>query len=159
MQFKSEEEYNRYFREVVLPKKKIEYSRKTRLKSRIRRGKNFHSVCSICGKPFSEESKKNIGLYKFCSEECRGKNEVKYGREIRSKLARIWMKKYPEKVKAEKLAQKVSLEEFCELCPEDDKRKAIMRHHPDYDYPEIFVSVCGACHRHVHNQNWILMCN
>ena len=29
---------------------------------------------------------------------------------------------------------------------EDDKHKAIEKHHPDYDYPLIIVSVCKDCH-------------
>jgi len=43
----------------------------------------------------------------------------------------------------------VELAKFCELCPEDDMREATIRHHPDYDYPEIIVSVCGKCHSRV----------
>jgi hypothetical protein len=159
MPFKSEEDYNRYLREVILPRRKIESSLKQMLKTRRLRGKKYHDRCSECGKLFSEENKKIRGLYKFCSEKCRRENELRYGREVRSKLSRSWQKKYPEKLRAEKLAQKIPLKEFCELCPEDDKRKAVMRHHPDYNYPEIFVSTCGACHRCIHNQNWILKCN
>ena len=39
---------------------------------------------------------------------------------------------------------------FCELCPEDDVKPAKMRHHPDYNYPLIFVSVCQSCHSNIH---------
>ena len=39
---------------------------------------------------------------------------------------------------------------FCELCPENDIKPAKMRHHPDYNYPTIFVSVCQACHSNIH---------
>jgi len=36
----------------------------------------------------------------------------------------------------------------CELCPEDDKRtENLEHHHPDYDYPEIFVTCCRQCHK------------
>jgi len=38
------------------------------------------------------------------------------------------------------------LAEFCELCP----NRATERHHPDYNYPEIIVSVCAECHKWVH---------
>ena len=35
----------------------------------------------------------------------------------------------------------------CELCPEGDERtENLLRHHPDYDYPRIYVTVCPACH-------------
>jgi hypothetical protein len=44
----------------------------------------------------------------------------------------------------------IPMSKFCELCPEDDQRLAEMRHHMDYDYPLIFVSVCRACHTAVH---------
>lgn len=38
----------------------------------------------------------------------------------------------------------------CELCPEDDKAtENLQRHHPDYDFPHIFLTVCGSCHRYV----------
>jgi hypothetical protein len=46
-------------------------------------------------------------------------------------------------------AEKIPLAEFCEFCPEDDKQKAVERHHPDHDYPEIFVSVCKSCHMYI----------
>jgi len=49
---------------------------------------------------------------------------------------------------ARALAQKYSnLAKFCELCPEDDKRSATIRHHPDYEEPFIIVSVCDRCHK------------
>ena len=156
MPFQSEEEYNLYLRDKVLCQKRDKRREKTRLKSRRIRGKKYHNRCSLCGMRLSENNKKQIGLYKFCSIECRRTSEILWGRNIRSEMARKWMNKYPEKVRAEKIAKKIPLAEFCELCPEDDKRKSVMRHHPDYDYPEIFVSVCGSCHRCIHNQDFIL---
>lgn len=46
-------------------------------------------------------------------------------------------------------AWKVPLAKLCELCPDDDKKKAVERHHPDHDYPEIFVSCCRSCHMYI----------
>lgn len=48
--------------------------------------------------------------------------------------------------------KEATLAKFCELCPEDDKREAINRHHMDYDFPLIFVSLCQSCHTYVHAQ-------
>lgn len=48
----------------------------------------------------------------------------------------------------------------CELCGSTGSLKG---HHPDYDYPEIFVTVCWYCHYWIHrneittewqNKNW-----
>jgi len=32
----------------------------------------------------------------------------------------------------------------CEFCPNTEN---LQRHHPDYDFPEIYVTVCAFCHR------------
>jgi hypothetical protein len=46
---------------------------------------------------------------------------------------------------------KLPMAEACELCPEDDKRTTkLQRHHVDYDYPEIYVTVCTKCHKETH---------
>ena len=45
-----------------------------------------------------------------------------------------------------KLSHKKMPECGCELCPEEDVSPATQRHHPDYDYPFIFVYVCAQCH-------------
>jgi len=35
----------------------------------------------------------------------------------------------------------------CELCPTEDKHlKNLQHHHPDYNYPEIYVTTCPSCH-------------
>jgi hypothetical protein len=48
------------------------------------------------------------------------------------------------------LRHNLPMEKECELCPEDDKITIdLERHHPDYNYPEIFVTVCGQCHNAV----------
>jgi hypothetical protein len=39
----------------------------------------------------------------------------------------------------------------CELCPDDNIQTENLRgHHPDYDYPEIFVTICSSCHNFIH---------
>jgi hypothetical protein len=43
---------------------------------------------------------------------------------------------------------KTKLGLLCELCPEDNVLLAEERHHPDYDYPLFFVSVCRGCHKY-----------
>lgn len=55
----------------------------------------------------------------------------------------------PEQWRAQNIAEKIPLSEFCELCPEDDVRKATQRHHPDYTFPTIFASCCASCHGYV----------
>lgn len=72
-------------------------------------------------------------------------------RNWRNKVARRissrkYYKQHPEIVIAHRLAKQIPLAEFCEMCPEDEIRKATERHHPDYDFPEIIVSCCKECH-------------
>lgn len=44
---------------------------------------------------------------------------------------------------AHQIASKLPLGSCCELC---DSILNLARHHPDYDFPEIFVTVCRSCH-------------
>lgn len=58
----------------------------------------------------------------------------------------------PELFKKQKIARriagKIPMKDYCELCPEDDnKNRKMNRHHLDYDYPEIFMTICTVCHR------------
>lgn len=57
-----------------------------------------------------------------------------------------------------KACRKVPLKELCELCPDEDKRNAVLRHHPDYAFPFITVSVCQSCHAFVHSKESINAC-
>jgi len=54
--------------------------------------------------------------------------------------------KNKQKYYARKKASKIPLALYCELCPDEDKRLATERHHPDYNYCYIFISVCEECH-------------
>jgi hypothetical protein len=78
------------------------------------------------------------------SREWRKQNNVHH-----SEANQEWVNAHPEIKKAQYLANdilKIPLAKFCEVCPEDDVRLAVHRHHPDYDYPQITVSCCKSCH-------------
>ena len=53
------------------------------------------------------------------------------------------------KIRARRRVQRVylyPLADKCELCPENDKRTENLQHgHIDYDYPKIYLTVCGSC--------------
>ena len=55
----------------------------------------------------------------------------------------------PEQWRAQLQAERIIITKFCELCPEDDQQEATQRHHPNYNYPTIFVSCCASCHNYV----------
>lgn len=67
---------------------------------------------------------------------------------MRSKLYKV---KHPKENKARNQAEfHIPLSLECELCPEDDKRtENLERHHPDYNYPLIIVTVCKERHEEV----------
>lgn len=56
----------------------------------------------------------------------------------------------PKMWTAQAVSSKMPIAPFCELCPTDDVRPAVLRHHPDYDYPTIFLSLCKSCHTCLH---------
>jgi len=71
------------------------------------------------------------------------KQFLNYQKEYQKK----YRKEHQKEANARKNDWRLPLASECELCPEDDKQPAIDRHHPDYNYPNIIVSVCGPCHR------------
>ena len=42
---------------------------------------------------------------------------------------------------------KYPLATTCEFCGETDR---LLHHHPDYEYPELYVTCCSVCHRWIH---------
>ena len=79
------------------------------------------------------------------------RNHINHSKEYNKNHPEVqlnWAKKNRKIRNAEQEALRhVSLAEFCELCSDDDLRPATERHHPDYDYPLIVVSVCDECHK------------
>jgi hypothetical protein len=102
----------------------------------------------------AEWKKKHPGYHAEVSNKWRTNN-----REHWATYVTDWANQHPEIIKADYIANHgigdydpVPLAEFCEVCPEDDLRKATDRHHPDYNYPRIIVSCCGQCHKYMNNE-------
>jgi hypothetical protein len=49
--------------------------------------------------------------------------------------------------KVEKIAEKLPIAKECEFCGSTEN---LGRHHPDYRYPEIYVTSCAGCHKWAH---------
>lgn len=66
--------------------------------------------------------------------------------------SREYRKNNPEKAKANSLArskQICPMASQCELCPNTEK---LLKHHPDYDEPRLFVTSCPQCHAWIHRR-------
>jgi hypothetical protein len=70
--------------------------------------------------------------------------DIKQNNRLRSAS---YAKRNREKIECRRLARQYPLAEFCELCPDNDKRKATQRAHFNYAYPSIFLSLCVSCHK------------
>ena len=78
-------------------------------------------------------------------------NEIqreKHKETISSRIAR-WKKENKEKIHAENVVLRKPFAEKCELC---DSTQNLVRHHPDYSEPTIYVTLCSSCHRYVHEE-------
>jgi hypothetical protein len=109
---------------------------------------------------FQKDKSRCDGLSNVCKEckavrdrlrEISGKRKEYY--RLRDKerakngISKQYRSKNPEKMYAHVIANRFKIGEECELCPEDDViREKLTRHHPDYDYLEIFVTLCHSCH-------------
>lgn len=108
-------------------------------------------ICTKCGKEkpknkFLPDRRYNSGFQPYCGE-CRRTYKREWMRENFDYHGKYDPEKYDRKKRhAHNIAQKLPINRLCELCPDNDKQFATDRHHPDYNYPEIFVSVCSECH-------------
>ena len=71
-------------------------------------------------------------------------------REINRLNSQRYKRRYPEKIKAQKLAERnVPIGAYCIKCGAIDN---LERHHEDYSKPLEVVTLCDRCHKGVHNQ-------
>lgn len=104
------------------------------------------SKCKECLRKTTRESRRRIRrLYPEKSRQRRrahyAKNKAR-GRELSYK----WKENNPEKVRAHNLMyrnpKKYPLAESCEFC---GSTEYLQHGHIDYDYPEIYLTVCAKC--------------
>jgi hypothetical protein len=72
----------------------------------------------------------------------------KHRETINSTIAR-WKGQNKEKVHAENLVLSKPFAENCEIC---DSTINLVRHHPDYSEPMIYVTLCASCHGYIHQE-------
>jgi len=73
-------------------------------------------------------------------------NREKYN-ETHKILARKYVKKYPTKIKARAIAQKIRVGDKCIFCC---GTKNLEKHHPDYLKPKKIMTLCRHCHNIIH---------
>lgn len=71
-------------------------------------------------------------------------------REWRRKSQKKYSKKYPEKEKAHTISEKIMIPKN-QICEDCNKRKAVHKHHEDYDKPLKVKFLCVKCHNKIHN--------
>ena len=72
--------------------------------------------------------------------------------EFRRKVQKRYARKYPEKVRAHKVAHKHTEElkkGFCENC---QSRENLVMHHPNYFIPLEVITLCDSCHHDLHKK-------
>ena len=79
----------------------------------------------------------------------RDENPKKF-KEMKHKERKIYIKKYPEKIKAQSMAKKIPLKSYCEICGSNEN---LERHHPNYNKPLIIITLCKSCHTKIHGGN------
>lgn len=110
--------------------------------------------CYKCNRTLSEsefhrDKNSRDGLQNKCKKCLKqiDKTRIGYHNQYIKKL--YGTKKYKARTRMRDSLHLYPLTEFCELCPEDELNKATQHHHPDYDYPTIYVSVCSQCHAYL----------
>jgi len=63
--------------------------------------------------------------------------------ETKQENQKRYRKRHPEKIMAQKMAQKIPLKKECGICKTE---KRLERHHWDYNKPLLFSTLCKECH-------------
>ena len=94
-----------------------------------------------------EKLKKWIELHKLQIQQSKRKWNKK-NRELKAKLQKEYVKRYPKIIKAHRLAnQKTFLKSACEICGNVEN---LERHHWNYDRPLLVNTLCIECHQMQH---------
>lgn len=73
-------------------------------------------------------------------------------RELVRAKAREHYSKNPLQWKAEAIAKRMPIGSKCEFCGSTEN---LQRHHPSYEEPTKFITVCCTCHRRIHQGKWV----
>ncbi len=84
------------------------------------------------------------------------KNTEKY-LSRHNKNAKVYKKRYPEKVKAQMQSYHKIKIEYKQLCEGCDDNLAVERHHPDYSEPLNVRLLCKDCHRIEHRKEELII--
>lgn len=74
------------------------------------------------------------------------KNWANRNKDHMRELLRKWEQKEPMKKIVHNHARYLKAQSKCEIC---DSKEKLQKHHPDYDEPEVIVTLCKECHTEV----------
>lgn len=120
-------------------------------KENIRRNGNKNS--KIWVKRHPKKRKKICHEYSIKNREVLGIKAKKWRKKNPQKaigITKRWRKNNPKKRNAQAKAQyniKIPIGKLCEICKE---KKAVQRHHQDYEKPLEVMFVCSMCHINLH---------
>ena len=79
------------------------------------------------------------------------KNNPEKVKEEKKRYAQRWRANNKDKIKTMNYANRKNLPmlDSCEFCGSSG---TLHKHHPDYDYPEIYVTGCPKCHHWIHKK-------
>jgi hypothetical protein len=105
-------------------------------------------MTSPCERKWKDEHKEQI---RECQREYQQKYRKVHPLRDRRKESQQYIERYPQKVKAQHLANyHCSLGSNCLRCGSTER---LEKHHFDYDKPLEVVTLCQKCHRLIHKYN------
>jgi hypothetical protein len=99
--------------------------------------KSTGTMCKVCRREYIRDWQKTSQAYK----------------RSHRRNARLYRERHPEVARAHRIAnglKKKLLKKRCEKCGRSGVR--LHMHHPDYEKPDLVISLCVICHEDVHHR-------
>lgn len=113
--------------------------------------------CWDCYKQYIRKKKKEYRIIKneWSKKECERITEYNKSPKM-IEYHRMYSKEYriknKNKIKAQNIlnSKKINCDIKCKIC---NSNKNLIKHHPDYSKPLLFITLCKSCHQIIHRSN------
>lgn len=91
-----------------------------------------------------------LGRCVYCNNPPKTKRYCEEHLEFRRMIERAYRQRHPKKILANQFANRIKNEVKSDSCDICDSTLKLEMHHPNYNKPEVIITLCERCHKEAH---------